>query len=307
MSTDGPDQLSPSDMSSLLAERGPIHVHVGGTAIFDGEPPGYEELLAHVEPPARADPAVPAARPLPARQGDARRVGGRSDLRPARATSSTSAVPAPGDDAQLRELVGRIMSEPLDQSRPLWQLYLIERCGPGGERGFAADLEDPPRARRRGLRGRRRRDHPRPRSRGDRPRPERRGLGAAGAADRPRCSPSASTTRAASSSACPRERRAPGARPARRRRRAADRAGLPRPGAHSDPVRPTFLNDEIGRDRRVAFASTTLAALKASAAGERHRGDGQRRRPGGLDRGAAAAVRGAGRAESPTSSRRSSR
>ena len=32
--SDGPDQLSSADMSSLLDERGPIHVHVGGTALF---------------------------------------------------------------------------------------------------------------------------------------------------------------------------------------------------------------------------------------------------------------------------------
>src|SRR6266542_6878624 len=36
-------------MSSLLAERGPIHVHVGATIILEGEPPGLEELLEHVE------------------------------------------------------------------------------------------------------------------------------------------------------------------------------------------------------------------------------------------------------------------
>lgn len=36
-------------MSSLLAERGPIHVHVGGTAIFDGEPPDFDRFCAHVE------------------------------------------------------------------------------------------------------------------------------------------------------------------------------------------------------------------------------------------------------------------
>ena len=35
---------------------------------------------------------------------------------------------------------------------------------------------------------------------------------------------------------------------------------------NSEPVRPTIINEEIGRDRRVAFAATTLAALKSVAA-----------------------------------------
>ena len=33
-----PSPLSSSDMSSLLAERGPIHVHVGATVILEGRP-----------------------------------------------------------------------------------------------------------------------------------------------------------------------------------------------------------------------------------------------------------------------------
>ena len=36
-----------------------------------------------------------------------------------------SAVPPPGDDAQLCETVARIFARPLDRSRPLWELYLI--------------------------------------------------------------------------------------------------------------------------------------------------------------------------------------
>ena len=37
-----------------------------------------------------------------------------------------AALPDPGSTAELRELAGRIFSEPLDFTRPLWQLYLIE-------------------------------------------------------------------------------------------------------------------------------------------------------------------------------------
>ena len=43
------ERLSPSDMSSLVAERGPIHVHVGATMVMEGEPPGLERLVDHVE------------------------------------------------------------------------------------------------------------------------------------------------------------------------------------------------------------------------------------------------------------------
>ncbi len=37
-----------------------------------------------------------------------------------------SALPSPGTDAQLHDLVARLGSRPLDKSRPLWEMYLVE-------------------------------------------------------------------------------------------------------------------------------------------------------------------------------------
>src|SRR4051794_30870569 len=37
-----------------------------------------------------------------------------------------SALPRPGSTEQLRELVARIVSRPLDRGRPLWEIYFVE-------------------------------------------------------------------------------------------------------------------------------------------------------------------------------------
>ncbi|MBU2073230.1 MAG: wax ester/triacylglycerol synthase family O-acyltransferase, partial [Actinobacteria bacterium] len=42
-----------------------------------------------------------------------------------------SALPRPGSLDQLRELVARIVSRPLDRSKPLWEVYFVEGLAEG--------------------------------------------------------------------------------------------------------------------------------------------------------------------------------
>ncbi len=128
------EPLSGADIASLHAEQGAIHVHVGGTAIFEGKPPAYEAFLAHVDQRLNLIPRFrQRVRHLPGKVG--RPVWEDDADFDLRRHVRHAALPEPGSDEQLKELVGRIMSEPLDQDRPLWQIYLIENLN--GKR-FAA-------------------------------------------------------------------------------------------------------------------------------------------------------------------------
>jgi WS/DGAT/MGAT family acyltransferase len=40
-----------------------------------------------------------------------------------------AALPRPGTDEQLRDLVARLQSRPLDRNRPLWEIYVVEGLG----------------------------------------------------------------------------------------------------------------------------------------------------------------------------------
>jgi WS/DGAT/MGAT family acyltransferase len=119
------ERLSPSDMSSLVAERGPIHVHVGATMILKGKPPGYEQLLEHVSSRLELVPRF-RQRVVPSALGLINPTWREDPDFDLRWHVRHSALPKPGDMDQLREYVGHVMSEPLDFERPLWQLYLIE-------------------------------------------------------------------------------------------------------------------------------------------------------------------------------------
>jgi diacylglycerol O-acyltransferase len=112
-------------MSNLNAERGPIHVHVGATIIVEGAAPTYDRLVAHVE---KRLLLVPRFRQRIVRipLGIENPVWGDDPQFDVRRHVRHVSVPRPGRLDQLRDIVGRVMSEPLDMDRPLWQLYMVE-------------------------------------------------------------------------------------------------------------------------------------------------------------------------------------
>ncbi len=125
-----PDRLSGLDASFLAFERQGAHMHVGSVLVFEGPPPAYEELLAHVEgrlhlvPRYRQRLAYPpfgAGRP---RWVDDAHFNPRYHVR-------HSALPEPRGDDELRRLAGRLFSQQIDRAKPLWELWLVEGVGDG--------------------------------------------------------------------------------------------------------------------------------------------------------------------------------
>ncbi|HEX6888492.1 MAG TPA: wax ester/triacylglycerol synthase family O-acyltransferase [Candidatus Nanopelagicales bacterium] len=122
-----PDRLSPLDVSFLYMEEPTTPMHVGGVAIFEVPEGGfdYERLVRLIRDRISLVPRyrqrvrwVPGHLANPVWVDD-ERFDVTYHVR-------RSALPRPGTDEQLNELVGRIMSRPLDRDRPLWELYLVE-------------------------------------------------------------------------------------------------------------------------------------------------------------------------------------
>jgi diacylglycerol O-acyltransferase / wax synthase len=122
-----PDRLSALDASFLYLEQPTTPMHVGAVALFKRPRTGldYEDLLRLIEQRITLVPRyrqkvrhVPAslARPVWVDDPD-------FDLT---YHVRRSALPKPGSDRALNELIARLMSRPLDHTRPLWEMYLVE-------------------------------------------------------------------------------------------------------------------------------------------------------------------------------------
>jgi diacylglycerol O-acyltransferase len=119
------DRLSSIDASFLTNETSNAHMHIGAIMIFEGPPPSYNDFLDHVRsrmhlvPRFRqklAIPPVETGRPF---WVDDPNFNLAYHVR-------HSALPAPGSEEQLRNIAGRLFSQQLDRSKPLWELWLVQ-------------------------------------------------------------------------------------------------------------------------------------------------------------------------------------
>lgn len=121
------DRLSTLDSSFLALEEPTTPMHVGSVMVFDAPSEGfdYDRLVGIIE---RRIAYIPRyrqrVRSVPGRIAnpvwiDDERFDVTYHVR-------RSALPRPGGDEQLEELIARIQPRPLDRSRPLWEVYLVE-------------------------------------------------------------------------------------------------------------------------------------------------------------------------------------
>ncbi len=119
------DRLTSFDTSFLANEKANGHMAIGALLMCEGSAPSEEDFLAHIRsrvhhlPRLRQRllyPPLGLGTPFWVDYPD---FDIHQHLR--RIT-----LPAPGTEAQFRDLVGELLAPPLDRSKPLWELILVE-------------------------------------------------------------------------------------------------------------------------------------------------------------------------------------
>jgi diacylglycerol O-acyltransferase / wax synthase len=122
-----PQRLTPLEVSLLALDTAHTPGHLGTVDIFDAGAEGfdYEQLIALIRERIAFVPRYrQRVRDIPARLAGP--VWADDEDFDLTFHVRRSALPRPGNLAQLREFVGRVLARRLDRSRPLWEMYLVE-------------------------------------------------------------------------------------------------------------------------------------------------------------------------------------
>jgi WS/DGAT/MGAT family acyltransferase len=126
------DRLNPLDAVFVDAEDADPHTSmaIASIAVFEGPAPSHEEFLAHIAGRlARVPRYRQKLRTVPFRLGRPVWVDDPDfDLR---YHVRRTALPAPGGDQQLADLMARVMSQRLDRDHPLWEHWVAEGLADG--------------------------------------------------------------------------------------------------------------------------------------------------------------------------------
>jgi len=125
------EPMSTLDATFMYAEDGVTHMHIGSCAVFAGPPPTIGEIRS----------LIGSKMPLLRRYRQKVRVVPGNLAHPVwvddadfdlRSHILHAALPEPGGEQELHALMGRLMSEELDRSIPLWEEWFVE--GLSGDR-----------------------------------------------------------------------------------------------------------------------------------------------------------------------------
>ena len=119
------ERLSALDAEFLHVEDGVAHMHIAGVAVFEGPAPSLAELTAMMAAKLHRIPRYrQRVRPVPLELG--RPVWADDPHFDLTYHVRHTALPEPGDDRTLRELMALLMEQELDRDRPLWETWLVE-------------------------------------------------------------------------------------------------------------------------------------------------------------------------------------
>jgi diacylglycerol O-acyltransferase len=125
------DRLTALDSTFLhLEDHSAAHMHVASVMVFEGKAPSLQELVDHIVSRLHLVPRyrqrlayVPLGQGRPVWADD-------PHFNPYYHIRHT-ALPRPADDAALKKLAGRLFSQRLDRSKPLWEIALVQSMSGG--------------------------------------------------------------------------------------------------------------------------------------------------------------------------------
>ena len=124
------ERMSPLDATFLHVEDGVGHMHIASCAVMEGPAPPYDDLVALIGSKLALIPRyrqrvrfVPGGLGRPVWVDDPHF---RLDYH-----VRHTALPPPGSVQDLRNLMGRLMSQELDRNRALWETWIVEGLDDG--------------------------------------------------------------------------------------------------------------------------------------------------------------------------------